>query len=95
MTPNRRHLLAVLAAPLLVASTSVSAAPKTRIRVGISVGSAKKIFEVVKQVAARQGLQIDVVVFNDYQLPNAALAAGDLDANAFQHKPFLDNQIRS
>jgi len=95
MTPNRRHLLAVLAAPLLLSSTSVSAAPKTRIRVGISVGSAEKIFEVVKQVAARQGLQIDVVVFNDYQLPNAALAAGDLDANAFQHKPFLDNQIRS
>ena len=36
-----------------------------------------------------------LVKFNDYQLPNAALNAGDLDANAFQHKPFLDNQIKA
>ncbi|HEY9223587.1 MAG TPA: MetQ/NlpA family ABC transporter substrate-binding protein [Variovorax sp.] len=68
---------------------------KSRIKVGISVGNAEQIFEVVKKVAARDGLAIDVVVFNDYQLPNAALAAGDLDANAFQHQPFLDNQVKS
>jgi D-methionine transport system substrate-binding protein len=36
-----------------------------------------------------------VVVFNDYLLPNAALDAGDLDANAFQHRPFLENQIKT
>lgn len=68
---------------------------KSRIKVGISVGNAEQIFEVVKKVAARDGLAIDVVVFNDYQLPNAALATGDLDANAFQHQPFLDNQVKS
>jgi len=68
---------------------------KTRIKVGISVGNAEQIFEVVKKVAARDGLTLDVIVFNDYQLPNAALSAGDLDANAFQHQPFLDNQIKS
>jgi D-methionine transport system substrate-binding protein len=50
---------------------------------------------VVKKVAAREGLTIELVTFNDYQLPNAALAAGDLDANAFQHQPFLDNQIKA
>ena len=50
---------------------------------------------MVKQVAARDGLEIKLVKFNDYQLPNAALNAGDLDANAFQHKPFLDNQIKA
>jgi D-methionine transport system substrate-binding protein len=68
---------------------------KTSIKVGISIGNAESIFQVVKKVAARDGLEIDVVVFSDYQLPNAALAAGDLDANAFQHKPFLDNQIKA
>lgn len=65
------------------------------IKVGISVGSAEQVFAVVKQVAAREGLAIEVVVFNDYQLPNAALAAGDLDANAFQHQPFLDAQKKA
>lgn len=68
---------------------------KTTITVGISVGSAEKIFDVVKQVAARDGLEIELIKFNDYQLPNAALNNGDLDANAFQHKPFLDNQIKA
>jgi D-methionine transport system substrate-binding protein len=38
---------------------------------------------------------VDVIVFNDYLLPNAALDGGDLDANAFQHRPFLENQIKS
>jgi D-methionine transport system substrate-binding protein len=98
--PRRGALLSILAVPALVATAFAFTAPvhaqdKTRIKVGISVGNAEQIFEVVKKVAARDGLAIDVVVFNDYQLPNTALAAGDLDANAFQHKPFLDNQIKS
>jgi D-methionine transport system substrate-binding protein len=48
-----------------------------------------------KEIAAKDGLDIQVVVFNDYLLPNAALDVGDLDANAFQHKPFLENQIKT
>nr|WP_231755504.1 MetQ/NlpA family lipoprotein [Bordetella sp. N] len=81
-----------------VAATATAAdqpADKQTIKVGISVGTAEKIFAIVKRVAQRDGLKIETVVFNDYQLPNAALAAGDLDANAFQHKPFLDNQIKA
>jgi D-methionine transport system substrate-binding protein len=98
--PRRRALLSAFALSAIVATAFAFAAPvhaqdKARIKVGISVGNAEQIFEVVKKVAARDGLTIDVVVFNDYQLPNAALAAGDLDANAFQHQPFLDNQIKS
>jgi len=34
------------------------------------------------------------VTFNDYVLPNEALSKGDIDANAFQHKPYLDQQIK-
>jgi D-methionine transport system substrate-binding protein len=34
-------------------------------------------------------------VFNDYTQPNEALERGDVDANAFQHKPYLDNQIKT
>lgn len=96
---RRRSALAAFASLLLAsplaAHAQASDANKQRIKVGVSVGSGEQIFEVVKKVAARDGLTIDVVTFNDYQLPNAALAAGDLDANAFQHQPFLDNQIKS
>ncbi|MBV8621346.1 MAG: MetQ/NlpA family ABC transporter substrate-binding protein [Curvibacter sp.] len=92
---SRRHLLRQGTALLALGSTLARAEDKASIKVGISVGNAEEIFTVVKKVAARDGLNIEVVVFNDYQLPNAALASGDLDANAFQHKPFLDNQIKA
>lgn len=93
-----RRRAAIAALSLLSLCALVPAAhaqDKAAIKVGISIGNAEKIFEVVKKVAARDGLDVQVVVFSDYQLPNAALAAGDLDANAFQHQPFLDNQIKS
>ncbi len=50
--------------------------------------------EVVKQVAAKNGLKIKIVEFSDYVQPNAALAAGDLDANSYQHAPYLDAQVK-
>lgn len=80
---------------LLASHGALHAQEKKTLKVGVSVGNGDQIFEVVKKVAARDGLAIEVVVFNDYQLPNAALAAGDLDANAFQHQPFLDNQNKA
>ena len=88
-------LAAITLASLLSTGNALYAQEKKPLKVGVSVGSGEQIWEVVKKVAARDGLAIDVVVFNDYQLPNAALASGDLDANAFQHQPFLDNQNKS
>lgn len=101
----KHMLLGALVAGLGVTGTSSAqtsaqtspqaSADKQRIKVGISVGNQEQIFDIVKKVAARDGLTIDVVVFSDYLQPNEALAAGDLDANAFQHKPFLDSQIKT
>jgi D-methionine transport system substrate-binding protein len=48
----------------------------------------------VKKVAERDGLKLQIVEFTDYIQPNAALAGGDLDANSYQHKPFLDQQVK-
>jgi len=82
----------------LVAALALFAAPAfadQKIKVAISGGDAEIIWAKVKEIAAKDGLDVQVVVFNDYLLPNAALDAGNLDANAFQHKPFLDNQIKT
>ncbi|KAF1049587.1 MetQ/NlpA family ABC transporter substrate-binding protein [Xylophilus sp.] len=92
---SRRLATLSLIAAATLGATGVQAQDKTTIKVGISVGSAEKIWEVVKPVAAKNGLTVQLVTFNDYQLPNAALNAGDIDANAFQHKPFLDGQIKA
>ncbi len=91
---RRRTAIAALSLAFAVA-LPLHAQDRKTVKVGVSVGNGEQIFEVVKKVAARDGLALDVIVFNDYQLPNAALAAGDLDANAFQHQPFLDNQNKA
>ncbi|MBV8621339.1 MAG: MetQ/NlpA family ABC transporter substrate-binding protein [Curvibacter sp.] len=79
-----------------VFSPWVQAATPDPIRVGVTTGPHEQIFAVVKRVAERDhGLKIRVVSFNDYVQPNAALDAGDLDANSFQHRPFLAAAIRA
>lgn len=66
------------------------------LKVGVTSGPHEEIFEAVKKVAERDyGLHIKIVTFNDYIQPDAALDAGDLDANSFQHRPFLAAQIRA
>jgi D-methionine transport system substrate-binding protein len=82
-----------LALALVVTAMTVSA--QDRVKVGISAGESEVIWAKVKELAQAKGLAVEVVVFNDYLLPNAALDGGDLDANAFQHRPFLDNQIKT
>ncbi|GLH80020.1 hypothetical protein SSBR45G_49290 [Bradyrhizobium sp. SSBR45G] len=63
------------------------------IRVGVTAGPHAEIIDVVKKVAAERGLDIKVVEFTDYVIPNQALALKDLEANSFQHEPYLKNQI--
>lgn len=65
------------------------------IKVGVIVGAELKVAEVAKQVAKdKYGLDVELVSFNDYVIPNEALSKGDIDVNAFQHKPYLDQQIK-
>lgn len=64
------------------------------LKIGVTAGPHAQIFEQVKKVAEKDGLKIQIVEFSDYIQPNAALAAGDLDANSYQHKPFLDQQVK-
>lgn len=93
----KRWILSALAGLALAVGPALvpHAAAHEKVKVGISAGDAEIIWEEVKKIAARDGLDVEVVVFSDYLLPNAALDAGDIDANAFQHKPFLDNQIKT
>lgn len=66
------------------------------LRVGIMSGVSEKIMVVATEVAQKEyGLKIETVTFSDYMQPNMALASGDIDANIFQHKPFLDEQIKA
>nr|WP_321506705.1 MetQ/NlpA family ABC transporter substrate-binding protein [uncultured Celeribacter sp.] len=71
-----------------------TAAMAEDIKVGVSPGEHAEIMEEVAKVAEPMGLDIDVVEFSDYVVPNQALADGDIEANSFQHVPYLDNQMK-
>ncbi len=98
-TTRRAGLAALFATALAVvgfAGPSPSfAEDKKAIKVGIISGEDEDVWRVVTAEAAKKGLTIETVVFNDYTQPNEALERGEIDANAFQHKPYLDNQIKT
>ncbi|MGR3198203.1 MAG: MetQ/NlpA family ABC transporter substrate-binding protein, partial [Paracoccus sp. (in: a-proteobacteria)] len=71
-----------------------TAAMAEDITVGVSPGEHGEIMEEVAKVAEPMGLNIEIVEFSDYVVPNQALADGDLDANSFQHRPYLENQMK-
>jgi D-methionine transport system substrate-binding protein len=64
------------------------------LKVGVTAGPHAEVMEVVKKIAEKDGLNIEIVEFNDYIQPNVALNQGDIDVNSFQHKPYLDNIIK-
>ncbi|APW41191.1 MetQ/NlpA family ABC transporter substrate-binding protein [Rhodoferax saidenbachensis] len=91
---NKRFALQSIAAVVLSAALAPAMAQDKPLKIGVTAGPHAQIFEQVKKIAEKDGLKIQIVEFSDYIQPNAALAAGDLDANSYQHKPFLDQQIK-
>jgi len=91
---SKRQLLKTTLALTLGAAFALPALAQDKpLKIGVTAGPHAQIFEQVKKIAEKDGLKIQVIEFSDYVQPNAALAAGDLDANSYQHKPYLDQQI--
>lgn len=66
----------------------------TTLVVGASPTPHAEILEFVQEnLAADAGLDLQITTFDDYVLPNTALAEGDLDANYFQHLPYFESQV--
>lgn len=83
----RRAVIASLL-PLFAAGASWAQTP--RIVVAASPVPHAEILEFVKPKLAKQGVQLEVKVFNDYIQPNLQVDQKHLDANYFQHVPYLD-----
>lgn len=84
-----KHTLKTLALGLLLASGIAQAADKP-LKLGTTAAFAPPL-EVAVEEAAKQGLKVELVEFTDWNTPNITLANGDIDANYFQHTPFLEN----
>lgn len=59
------------------------------IKVGASVTPHAEILAICKDILAEEGYTLEIVEYNDYVIPNTATEDGDIDANYFQHQPYL------
>jgi len=92
---HKRHFIRSALAVALAATFSTGLLAQDKpLKIGVTAGPHAQIFEQVKKIAEKDGLKIQIVEFSDYVQPNAALSAGDLDANSYQHKPYLDQQVK-
>lgn len=95
--PKNLLLLLGLGAALMTGCNKKAASDNdpNHIKVGIAVGPELEVAQVAQKVAKEKyGLDVELITFNDYVVPNEALSHGDVDVNAFQHKPYLDEQVK-
>ncbi len=90
----RRFCLLLFIALFSIVGCQKNTSPTNTIKVGTIAGPETELMEVAKKVAAEKyHLNIDIIEFNDYTLPNTALNDGSIDANMFQHLPYLEASI--
>ncbi|MDR3280090.1 MAG: MetQ/NlpA family ABC transporter substrate-binding protein [Synergistaceae bacterium] len=89
-----RALLAFLVAVFSASLVIHPADAADKIKVAIVGESEAVIWEPLVKRLASQGIEIELINFNDYVIPNQALDAGEVDLNAFQHYAYLGNQIK-
>lgn len=91
-----KKLLAVASAALLVLSLAgcgkkASTIQKGVLRVGATPEPHAEILNLVKDDLKAEGIDLTVIEFTDYVTPNDAVDSGDIDANYFQHLPYMDS----
>jgi D-methionine transport system substrate-binding protein len=80
---------------LLVLFSFSSRAGDNVVRIGVTAGPHAEIMSFIKTELSKEKLDIKIIEFSDFVLPNIALDQGDIDANSYQHIPFLDEQIKA
>lgn len=97
MKKNTGYIIGLALAGLVLAAScgGGKSDDPNHIKVGVETGPEYSVALKAKEVAKeRYGLEVELVAFNDYVMPNTALDQGDLDANAFQHGLYLEEQSR-
>lgn len=77
-------VLSLITVPVLAEET-------VTVKVGVVGSTNEQWTQVLVPALAKEGINIELVEFSDYVMPNIALAQGDIDMNAFQHYNFLNN----
>lgn len=86
---------ALLCVSLVGCSTSSESKHDKIIKIGATLVPGGELLEELKPLIEEKGYELEIVTFNDYILPNESLNNGEIDANLFQHKPYLDEAVKS
>lgn len=95
----KRSVLAVIAATALLLSAcsgggdTADSADDAPLKIGATAVPHAEILNHIKDAAKADGLNLEIIEYSDYVQPNVALSEGKLDANYFQHLPYLKEQV--
>ena len=84
-------ILVIALAVALLAGCGGSKKEAVKIKVGATPVPHAEVLEVAKELLAKEGYELEIVVYTDYVQPNLAVDGGELDANYFQHTPYLNS----
>lgn len=91
-----RTLMYLISASILLILNGCSNDAPNTIRIGVIAGPETQLMETAKEIAKKKyGLNVKIIEFSDYNIPNAALSDGSIDANMFQHLPYLQSSIKA
>jgi D-methionine transport system substrate-binding protein len=94
-------ILVSIAAAVLLSGVAWAADGKSvngervKVKVGVTGEIYQDIWEPAIKELAAEGIDVELISFSDYTLPNAALNAGEIDLNTFQHNNYLNNEIKT
>jgi len=86
--------ISVFACALLLLLPGCSSKPKNVLKVAATPVPHTQMLEFVKPTLKEQGIDLMIITVDDYNMPNRALAEKEVDANFFQHVPFLELQVQ-
>jgi D-methionine transport system substrate-binding protein len=90
---KKKALLVLMVTVLAVIFCAGAAFAAEKVKVGLVGESEEVIWKPIVAKLASQGIEIELISFSDYVIPNQALDAGEIDLNAFQHYNYLNNEI--
>ena len=85
----------VLLSLVLVIALAAGAFADVTVRLGVTGSVYDEMWQPVKDMLAKEGINLEVIQFTDYVTPNRALADGDIDLNGFQHRIYFADELES
>lgn len=83
--------LAVILVLISLVGCSSDESSDNIIKIGVSPRPHKELIELIEDDLKEEGIELEIIVFDDYIKPNLALAEKELDTNFFQHEPYMNN----